>query len=399
MIDNQPLNRTFHEMTAVFDEMLASLSTLQSLGALELKLADEQHLVRQALTALVENYGVERCALFLLKNGKLQPAAGVEWKNGAIVGCTAKEDVGCACVSSVELAVMELALSQSQLQVCDDALQDPYLQSLVSESKGRQVPRSLLCSPVVAGHESAGVLLLADPEPNAFGVWQQRFIPLFALFLGQTLTTSRLLRTLEDEVKERTVRLENVLRETQHLQQHYQKLSLVDSLTGLYNRRFFFAEGLTVVARAARYQHPAAFLILDLDAFKRVNDSYGHGVGDMVLRDVAEALLGQLRESDVLARIGGEEFALILPETGATGAAELGNRLLNSIRSLSWVVSGESFHITVSAGASALIPAQGVADWSQLPHEDLLEKLFSSADHAMYEAKRNGGDRLVLTSL
>jgi diguanylate cyclase (GGDEF)-like protein len=393
---NAPLIKTFHEMTSVFDEMLASLSTLQCLGSLELKFTDEQQLVREALVALVENYGVERCALFLLHNDKLQPAAGVEWKNGEIVGCTAAEDLNFANVSSIEIAVMERALEQGHLQFFDDCLHDSHLESLAVESKGGKVIRSILCAPVAASHELVGVLLLSDPEPNAFGAWQQRFIPLFSLFLGQTLATSRLLHTLENEVKERTLRLEKVLHETQHLKVHYQKLSLVDTLTGLYNRRFFFAEAHTLVARAVRSRHSTAFLILDLDAFKRVNDRYGHKMGDIVLKDVAVALLGQLRESDVLARIGGEEFALILPETGVTGAAEFGNRLLNSIRSLHWVVDGHQLHITISVGVASMSPVDGTEPWSPSGHEDLLEKLFSRADHAMYEAKGKGGDRLVV---
>ncbi|MEJ2199877.1 MAG: sensor domain-containing diguanylate cyclase, partial [Desulfuromonadaceae bacterium] len=277
----------------------------------------------------------------------------------------------------------------------EDSLQDPRLQALGAD-QGR-LPRSILCAPISASHEAAGVLLLSDPEPNAFGVWQQRFIPLFSLFLGQTLTTSRLLHSLENEVKERTLRLEKVLQETQHLKQHYQNLSLVDTLTGLYNRRFFFSEGHTLVARAIRSSHSVAFLVLDLDSFKQVNDQYGHGVGDMVLKDVAIALQAQLRESDVLARIGGEEFALILPETELAGAKELGQRLLNSIRNLRWVVDGELLRITISVGVAAMVPVSGNEDWSvPAAYEDLLEKLFSGADHAMYQAKRDGGDRVYV---
>jgi diguanylate cyclase (GGDEF)-like protein len=285
------------------------------------------------------------------------------------------------------------------VQYCEDCLDDPDLQSLVELLGERAIPRSILCAPVMVSGEAAGILMLVHPEPAAFGAWQQRFIPLFSLFLGQTLTSNRLLHSLESEVKERTGRLEKVLQETRQLKQHYQKLSLVDPLTGLYNRRFFFSEGNMVLARAVRYHHMAAFMVLDLDGFKRVNDVYGHGVGDMVLKDVAKALRSQLRDSDVLARIGGEEFALILPETGVVGAGELGERLLKAIRNLYWMVDESELRTTISGGAAALSLDKESADWAGLAHEDLLERLFSSADRAMYAAKKKGGNIFVSSSL
>ncbi len=395
----EPLNKSLQEMTAVFDEMLTSLSTLHSLGSLELRFSGEQKLIREALSALVENYGVERCSLFLSQNEQLRPVAVAAWEKGEVSCCSVCDDSGCAEVTSVESAVMDRALKQVRVQSYEDCLNDPDLQALAELSDARAIPRSILCAPVMVSGEPAGVLSLAHPEPDAFGAWQQRFIPLFSLFLGQTLTSSRLLHSLEAEVKERTKRLEQVLQETRQLKQHYQNLSLVDSLTGLYNRRFFFSEGNMVLARAVRYHHMAAFMILDLDGFKRINDVYGHAVGDMVLTDVAKALRCQLRDSDILARIGGEEFALILPETGVVAAGELGERLLKAIRNLCWMVDGSELRTTISGGAAALSLDEESTDWAKYAHEDLLEMLFSTADRAMYSAKEKGGDMFMSSCL
>jgi diguanylate cyclase (GGDEF)-like protein len=136
-------------------------------------------------------------------------------------------------------------------------------------------------------------------------------------------------------------------------------------------------------------------MILDLDGFKRINDDNGHSVGDIVLKDVGEALRNQLRESDILARIGGEEFALILPETGVAGARDLGERLLSAIRNLRWMVDGRELRTTISGGIAALSAEGGTPDWSQFAQEDLLEKLFSTADRALYAAKEKGGDMML----
>ena len=385
-----PLNETFREMTAVFDELLASLSTLKGLGALALGHCGEGQLLQEALVSLVENYGVERCALFFVEVGSEHPATAVAWCNGTLKICSEGKNACCDEVSPMEVAFVDQVIRSGDVRICDDCLDDDELKPLATKDS----PRSMLGAPLVVGGERVGALLLAASEPQRFGAWQQRFIPLFALFLGQAMMSSRLLHNLENQVRERTSQLENALRETHELKERYQSLAMVDALTGLYNRRFFFSEGGLVVARALRYRHTATFVIIDLDFFKRVNDRYGHGVGDQVLKDVAEALRGQLRETDILARIGGEEFALILPETGIEGATELTGRLCKSVRDLVWSAKGEDFGITFSAGVAALPLTSESSEPRDLGCSDMLERLFSQADKALYDAKAQGGDRV-----
>ncbi len=387
-----PLNKTFREMTAVFDELLASLSTLKGLGSLDLEQCGEGRLLQEALTSLVENYGIERCALFFVENGRERPVAAVAWYNSVLKFCGQGEEVCCDEVPPLEAAFVDRVIRSGEVRICDDCRGDDELEALIE----RDSPRSLLGAPLVVGGERVGVLLLVASEPQRFGAWQQRFIPLFALFLGQALMSSRLMHNLENQVRERTVQLEKVLRETHDLKEHYQSLAMVDALTGLYNRRFFFSEGSLVVARALRYRHAAAFMILDLDSFKRVNDCYGHGMGDQVLRDFAEALRRELRETDILARIGGEEFALLLSGTGIDGALELAGRLCRAVRALTWSVNGKSFGITFSAGVATLPLSSEPGELLDLGRSDMLEQLFSQADKALYEAKAQGGDRVLV---
>ena len=390
-----PLNKTFQEMTAVFDELLSSLSTLQGLGSLDLGQCGEGQLLQEALVSLVENYGVERCALFFVEAGSERPVAAVAWCHGTLKICSEGGNACCDEVPPLEAAFVEQVVRSGEVCLCDDCLADDALNPLVKEGS----PRSLLGAPLVVGGERVGVLLLAAFEPQRFGAWQQRFIPLFALFLGQAMMSSRLLHNLENQVRERTRQLENVLRETQELKERYQSLAMVDALTGLYNRRFFFSEGALLVARALRYRHTATFVIIDLDFFKRVNDRYGHGMGDQVLKDVADTLRSRLRETDILARIGGEEFAVILPETGIDGATELTERLRKSVRDLVWTAKGEDFGITFSAGLAALPAPSEHPEQQDLGRSDMLEQLFSQADKVLYEAKAQGGDRLKVGAL
>lgn len=156
-----------------------------------------------------------------------------------------------------------------------------------------------------------------------------------------------------------------------------------DPVTGLANHRVFHERLGEEMDRASRYRHPLALAIIDIDHFKRVNDTYGHQVGDRVLVEVARKLAEQARTSDVVARIGGEEFAWLMPDTGAPGASHAVDRARRSIASLGVEGAGS---ITVSAGVCGFIEgfdAQG---------------LLGRADEALYDAKAAGRDRVVLAS-
>jgi diguanylate cyclase (GGDEF)-like protein len=163
------------------------------------------------------------------------------------------------------------------------------------------------------------------------------------------------------------------------LLQELEALSRTDPLTGLANRRAFDERLRQEVARARRFGHPLALLALDLDHFKRVNDDYGHPAGDAVLRQFASIAGGCLREVDLLARPGGEEFSAILPMTGLVGAAQLAARVVAAVATARFVVDSAVLAVTVSAGVAA-------------GSSDLLspERLVAEADAALYAAKHAG---------
>ncbi len=157
---------------------------------------------------------------------------------------------------------------------------------------------------------------------------------------------------------------------------YLQEMALTDPLTGLPNRRAFEEVLERELLRARRYHHPLGLLMLDLDAFKGINDQYGHLVGDQVLRQIATALRRTLRETDFVARYGGDEFIVLLPETGPEQGAVVAERLAQAIEALEYLGVPEGIRCTLSVGM-AFYPQDG---------EDA-ETLLSVADERLYEAK------------
>ncbi len=174
-----------------------------------------------------------------------------------------------------------------------------------------------------------------------------------------------------------TVAVDNVL-----LHQDVQRMAVTDGLTGLGNYRHYTQTATREVERAARFGRPMALLLLDLDLFKAVNDTHGHQRGDAVLVELAARVRGEVRDVDTVARYGGEEIAVVLPETGADGAAHAAERICDAVRRRPFGEPGEvPLPITVSIGV-AVFPADGATPAA----------LLRAADGALYTAKDSGRD-------
>ncbi|BCA79075.1 diguanylate cyclase [Desulfuromonas sp. AOP6] len=167
------------------------------------------------------------------------------------------------------------------------------------------------------------------------------------------------------------------------------RLAVTDELTGLKNRRYLMERLRIEIKRAVRYQKPLACIMFDLDHFKRVNDSYGHEVGDRVLRTVADIAELCRRESDTLSRFGGEEFMIMLPETDEQGAAAVAERLRKQIAGNSiMLLDGRVLQITASFGVAGLRQVEGGVEQAE-------KDLFLRVDNALYEAKAKGRNRVI----
>jgi len=168
-------------------------------------------------------------------------------------------------------------------------------------------------------------------------------------------------------------------------------VGLTDPLTGINNRRYFDHRCLEEITHARRHGLPLACMFLDVDKFKRVNDTLGHQAGDEVLRKVAALVRSQLRASDIIARYGGEEFVVLLPQTGSPHAADIAERIRAAIAAQPFQpLPDVTLPITISIGL-AMLPGENAEKEAGV----LAAKLIASADEALYRAKENGRNRVV----
>lgn len=169
-----------------------------------------------------------------------------------------------------------------------------------------------------------------------------------------------------------------------------QELLATDSLTGLYNRRYFFSIANVLISESARYGKPITLLLLDLDHFKKVNDSYGHMKGDLALQHLANSIRYVARTSDIAARLGGDEFVIFLPQTDKSQAFCLAERLRTWLLKNPVSNSSEVFFISASIGVTS----------TPVPHQTIsIDTLIEQADQALYKAKQQGRNQTCTWSL
>jgi diguanylate cyclase (GGDEF)-like protein len=169
----------------------------------------------------------------------------------------------------------------------------------------------------------------------------------------------------------------------QALEQELQRQANTDPLTGLYNRRHYEALFDQELRRARRYHTPLALCVADLDHFKQVNDTYGHTAGDVALRVAARICLSGLRDPDIMGRLGGEEFVILLPNTSAADACRIADRLRERLQSADIVADNMRFRLTATFGVTELLPS-----------DRTINDLVRRADDALYAGKRAGRNQV-----
>lgn len=166
------------------------------------------------------------------------------------------------------------------------------------------------------------------------------------------------------------------------------RLTRIDDLTGVSNRRYVFEVGAREFSRAKRIHAPMCAMVLDIDFFKKINDSYGHDVGDKALKVFASTIANRVRSHDIFGRIGGEEFVALLADTGKEDAMGLAENLLNRVRNIAIDIDGYDvpLKLTVSIGLA-----------SRTDQDEDLQALIKRADENLYTAKQSGRDKVIST--
>lgn len=187
-----------------------------------------------------------------------------------------------------------------------------------------------------------------------------------------------------EETFDMIARQMNIVIDYARLYERTKRLSITDGLTKVFNHRYFQEQLKREVSRSTRHGGELSLVLLDIDHFKRFNDTYGHQQGDIVLRELAQVLQGSIRSCDVLARYGGEEFAIIMPDCPKKVCANAAERLRKAIETHDISGQEEVLKVTISMGVSSV-------------KEDKIEtpaELISGADQALYRAKENGRNRV-----
>lgn len=241
--------------------------------------------------------------------------------------------------------------------IVNDVAADGGISSDTDDADGEGV-RSLIMAPFTYDEQALGVIALSSSKPGAF--------------------TENNLNLLESFATTITAALHNAL-----LHAEVKKLAVSDPLTGQYNRRAFFDLGKREVERFLRFNHPLSAVMIDIDHFKEINDSYGHAVGDQVLRLLASVCARSIRETDIFGRYGGDEFALLLPDTDLFSAQHIANRIHEAVSESPLMTAQGPLSISISMGVVQ----------AQKGHRTL-EELLAGADLALYKAKAKGRNKV-----
>jgi diguanylate cyclase (GGDEF)-like protein len=240
---------------------------------------------------------------------------------------------------------------------CDTDVQVLFTKGL----EGPKLP-SILVLPLLVHRDVLGTLILGSNEPGGFGPDVRLILQVLARHVSVSLANARMVKRLEE-------------------------LATTDGLTGLLNKRALTEMARHKLRSAQRFGKPLSVLVCDLDHFKKVNDNYGHDVGDRVIVGFADVLLRTKRETDAVGRFGGEEFVVVCEQTDPDGAELLAKRIRQELAATTFVTKDGTLCVTCSVGVATY--PQGGKDW---------EELFKATDEALYASKRAGRDRVTLWS-
>ncbi len=347
------------EANSALKHEIHHLQTINDLTQLISSTLDPKELLHRIVKRIAEIMPVTRCSIIR-----------IDWlhKYAHVVACFETPNLTAIKLSLKKYPEIEEALLNKKPVIVRDIASDPLMAS-VRDIIAPLGIRSILVMPIIFEEKVIGTLFLRTSRTqHEFSEKEIRLLKTISDASANTLHNAFLFAQVEDE----KTRLE--------------KLAITDYLTGIYNIRYFYHRIIEEFSRSERYILPISCLMLDIDFFKKINDSYGHKTGDAVLKEFSLLLKKHVRKSDVLARYGGEEFIVMLPQTTADGAIAEAERIRSAIKVHKFKSLKNQIGITVSIGISAF-PNTKIKT-----HDELI----SASDDALYEAKKSGRDRVIV---
>ncbi len=332
-----------------------------------------QPLMEYVATTLFEIIPAEQCQIVLFAADGSPQVQIARNRQGESLGVSA---------SQMSHSILErVRVSMTPVQI-GDALEEHDLRQV--RSVRNLGLRSVMCVPLISFGQAIGAIYVENRSArNQFR--EENLLPL-VLFSHQVVTAlenARIYEAMETRIAERTQELRAANEQLARQAAELREQSLRDSLTGLTNRRYFSENLPQLFALARRYARPLTLACIDIDNFKQINDTLFHAGGDRVLVAVADLLHRSIRQADTVSRIGGEEFAVMMPETGLDQAIALCERLRITVEGHGWGAIGPGLGVTISIG---------VADDAGCADE---QELLRRADQSLYAAKRLGKNRVV----
>ncbi|GAB4480777.1 MAG: hypothetical protein Kow0088_22550 [Anaerolineales bacterium] len=324
------------------------IQKLKTLNEIEraLRTLDYQTCLKVIVREVRKHFDVAFVALLILSRQELHLAATEGW-----------EFPKQATILKVGEGITGWVAQNLQPAIVNNVKEDTRYYALFSSIQ------SEIAVPLIVANQCVGVLDLESEQSNAFTQEDLELLELIASSAAIAIHNAR-------------------------IHQEQQLLATTDGLTGLLNRRKFFEVANTEIERARRFNHPLSILMMDLDHFKDYNDTFGHLSGDELLVQVANELRSSLREFDTLARYGGDEFVLLLPEVNQNSAKDIAQRLISIVENMKVTVNSannDPIYLTMSVGV-ATFPERG----------DNVHSLIKAADRALYQAKEAGRNRYII---
>jgi len=292
----------------------------------------------------------------------------------------------------IDRSIAGAAFTSNQPQIVNDVRQDPRHYPTVDEEI-KFSTTSVLAVPLTFREHKIGVLQVVNKKQGRFDEADVEVLSALAAQATITIEIARLYRQAQNEIAERIAVEDELRAHKDHLEElvkertaEVQRLAIADSLTGLFNRGHLVHLGNRGLQEAQRYHTPFSAMMLDVDRFKIINDTYGHAVGDEALRKLADIFRQKVRAVDIVGRYGGDEFVILMPHTNLQCATGLADRLLKQIRAL---------RIDAGEGQTGFTTSIGVVEMRQDAPETL-EGLINRADQATYAAKDAGRDRVYV---